>query len=114
MSTREIIAELPHLTIAELQAVEQRIIELTSRQAFGPGHVPEVGTGLRAERFDGRLILAGSRTIRQAEVTAILDEFPLGGVREPREQRHSNSSGRAKSLRIRPHEWLLHDLSFQR
>jgi hypothetical protein len=45
MSTREIIAELPRLTVAELQAVEQRIIELTSRQAR------EAGAGLQVERI---------------------------------------------------------------
>ena len=66
MSTREIIAELPRLTVAELRAVEQRIAELTS----------EASRGLRAERIAGHLILAGPRVIRQAEVEAILDEFP--------------------------------------
>ncbi len=70
MSTREIIAELPRLTVAELQAVGQRIAELTSRQAT------DAGSGLRAERIAGRLILAGPRVVRQAEVEAILDEFP--------------------------------------
>ena len=70
MSTREIIAELPRLTLAELHAVEQRIVELTSRQTT------DAGTGLHAERVSGRLILAGPRVVRQAEVEAILDEFP--------------------------------------
>ena len=68
MSTREIIAELPRLTLAELHAVEQRIAELSSR--------PTTGDGLRAERIAGRLILAGPRVVRQSEVEAILDEFP--------------------------------------
>jgi hypothetical protein len=31
---------------------------------------------LHAERIAGRLILAGPRVVRQAEVEAILDEFP--------------------------------------
>ncbi len=70
MSAREIIAELPRLTVAELRAVEQRIVELTSRQ------VTDASPGLRAERVAGRLILAGPRVVRQAEVEAILDEFP--------------------------------------
>ena len=70
MSTRQIIAELPRLTVAELHAVGQRIAELTSRQTT------DAGTGLRAERIAGRLILAGPRVVRQAEVEAILDEFP--------------------------------------
>ena len=70
MSTRQIIAELPRLTVAELQAVGQRIAELTSRQTT------DAGTGLHAERIAGRLILAGPRVVRQAEVETILDEFP--------------------------------------
>ena len=70
MSTREIIAELPRLTLAELHAVEQRIAELTSLQTT------EVGSGLHAERITGQLILTGPRVVRQAEVEAILDEFP--------------------------------------
>ena len=70
MSTREIIAELPHLTLAELHAVEQRIVELTSRQTNG------VGRGLHVESIAGRLILAGPQIVHQAEVEAILDEFP--------------------------------------
>ena len=70
MSTREIIAELPRLTLAELHAVEKRITELTSRQTTG------AATGLHAERVAGRLVLAGPRVVRQAEVEAILDEFP--------------------------------------
>ncbi len=70
MSTREIIAELPRLTLAELHAVEQRIAVLTSRQTIG------ADTRLRAERVAGHLVLAGSRVVRQAEVEAILDEFP--------------------------------------
>ena len=70
MSTREIIAELPRLAVADLQAVERRIVELTSRQTTG------AAKGLRAARIAGRLILAGPRVVRQAEVEAILDEFP--------------------------------------
>jgi hypothetical protein len=68
MSTREIIAELPR-TVAELRAVEQRIVELTARQTSG------VGSGLRTERVAGHLILSGPRVVRQAEVEAILAEF---------------------------------------
>ena len=70
MSTREIIAELPHLTLDELHAVEQRIAELTSRQRAN------AAAGLRAERIAGRLVLTGPQIVRQAEVEAILDEFP--------------------------------------
>ncbi len=70
MSTREIIAELPRLTPTELHEVEKRIAELTSRQC------ESAGAGLRAERIAGHLLLAGPRAVRQAEVEAILDEFP--------------------------------------
>ena len=70
MSTRDIIAELPRLTVAELHAVGQRIAELTARQTA------DAARGLHAERVAGHLILAGPRVVRQAEVEAILDEFP--------------------------------------
>lgn len=70
MSTREIMAELPRLTIAELHAVGQRVAELASRKTT------DSALGLRAERVAGRLIPTGSRVVRQSEVAAILDEFP--------------------------------------
>ena len=70
MSTREIIAELPRLTLTELHAVEQRIAELTSRQQTS------ATAGLRAERIAGRLVLTGPQIVRQSDVEAILDEFP--------------------------------------
>ena len=70
MSAREIIAELPHLTLTELHAVEQRIVALTSQKTI------EADRGLRTERIAGRLVLAGPRVVRQAEVEALLDEFP--------------------------------------
>ncbi len=38
--------------------------------------MPGAAGGLHAERIAGRLILAGPRLVRQAEVEAILDEFP--------------------------------------
>ena len=75
MSAREIIEELPRLTAAELQAVEQRINELISRAVTG-GSRPVNGRLLRPERIAGRLILTGPQTIRQSEVDAILEEFP--------------------------------------
>ncbi|MEO6752498.1 MAG: hypothetical protein ABIP85_12035 [Chthoniobacteraceae bacterium] len=68
MSTREIIAELPRLTLNELHSVAKRIAELTaSRAADGI-------TGLHAERIAGRLVLTGSNVIRQAEVEHLLLE----------------------------------------
>ena len=68
MSTREIIAELPRLTFAELHAVEQRIAELIARRATNGAR------GLHAERMSGRLVLTGSNVIRQAEVEHLLLE----------------------------------------
>ena len=68
MSTREIIAELPRLTLAELHAVEQRIAELIARRGTNGA------TGLHAERMAGRLVLTGSNVIRQAEVEHLLLE----------------------------------------
>lgn len=71
MSTREIIAELPRLTLAELHEIERRIAELTSRRR-------ESATAeLHPERIAGHLVLAGSQIVRQAEVDAILDSRPL-------------------------------------
>lgn len=72
MSAREILAELPRLTSDELRVVARRIHELTSAQPTPTG---ETGT-MRAERIEGRLLLVSPRVIRQAEVDAILDEFP--------------------------------------
>ncbi len=75
MSTREIIAELPGLEAADLAAIEHRIRELTARRAVPTGEASRPGV-LRAERTANRLVLAGPRVIRQAEVEAILEEFP--------------------------------------
>jgi hypothetical protein len=75
MSAREIIAQLPGLTVAELRAVEQRIVELTSLRTSG-SRASDAAEGLRAERIAGRLVLAGPRVVRQAEVESILDDFP--------------------------------------
>ena len=74
MSTREIIAELPRLTLAELHAIEHRIAALTAE--LNSILTPGAATELHAERIAGRLVLAGPRVVRQAEVEAILDEFP--------------------------------------
>src|SRR2546430_3840582 len=74
MSVCEIIEELPHLSPNDLAAIEQRIIELAARKSTPAGGLLE-GSALRAERLDGHLLLSGPRTIRQAEVEAILAEF---------------------------------------
>jgi len=75
MSVREIIEELPHLSPSDLEAIEQRIVELAARKTTSAGGLLD-GSALRAERLDGRLLLSGTRTILQAEVEAILAEFP--------------------------------------
>jgi hypothetical protein len=75
MSAREIIEGLLHLTIAELQTVEQRVSELMSREVTEASRLSN-GRVLRPERIAGRLVLNGQRIIRQAEVDAILNEFP--------------------------------------
>jgi len=75
MSAHEIIEQLPGLTAAELDAVRQRIIELASRETAGVSGRSD-GRVLRAERIEGRLVLTGTGIVRQAEVDAILDEFP--------------------------------------
>ena len=74
MSVREIIAELPRLTVAELHAIEQRIGELASHQTERGAH--SSSASLHTERIAGSLVLTGPRITRQAEVEAILDEFP--------------------------------------
>lgn len=66
MSAGQIIEELPRLTPAELQAIERRILEITTRYP----------ARLRAENSAGRLVLVGPRLIRQPEVDAILEELP--------------------------------------
>jgi hypothetical protein len=68
VSAREIMQQLPRLTSAELQAIEQRAAELISRASNG--------RSLHPERIDGRLVLTGPGILRQADVDAILNEFP--------------------------------------
>jgi hypothetical protein len=75
MNAREIIEQLPRLTAAELQAVEQRISELISRAAMATDRLSD-GRVLRPERIAGRLVLTGPGIVRQTEVAAVLDEFP--------------------------------------
>ena len=75
MSAREIIEQLPCLTAAELDAVRERINELVSRETAGVSSRSN-GRVLRPERIQGQLVLTGLGIVRQAEVDAILDEFP--------------------------------------
>jgi SHS2 domain-containing protein len=92
MSAQEIIAELPKLKPEEFRLVQAKVEDLakTKRRTIGEVLLDFAGTAeglprdmarnhdhdLRAERIAGRLILAGPRVVRQAEVEAILDEFP--------------------------------------
>jgi hypothetical protein len=75
MSARDIIEQLPALTPAELRVIERRITELMS-QAMNTSDRATNGRSLRAERIEGRLVLTGTEIVRQAEVDAILNEFP--------------------------------------
>ncbi len=75
MSAREIIEQLPCLTAAELDAVRERINELVLRETAGVSSRSD-GRVLRAERIEGQLVLTGPGIVSQAEVDAILDEFP--------------------------------------
>jgi len=65
MSAPEIIAELPKLKPDEFRLVREKVEDLVKEKHR-----------LHAERTAGHLILAGPRIVRQAEVEAILDEFP--------------------------------------
>ena len=76
MSAREIIEQLPCLTAAELDVVRQRVNELVSRETADVSSRRSDGQTLRAERIEGQLVLTGPGIVRQAEVDAILDEFP--------------------------------------
>ncbi len=75
MSARDIIEQLPALTPAELRVIERRITELMS-QAMNTSDRATNGRSLRAERIEGRLVLTGTEIVLQAEVDAILNEFP--------------------------------------
>ena len=92
MSAQEIIAELPKLMPDEFRLVREKMEDLakTKRRTIGEALLDVAGTAegppsdmarnhdryLRAERIAGHFILAGPRIVRQAEVEAILDEFP--------------------------------------
>ncbi len=92
MSAQEIIAELAKLKPEEFRLVQAKVEDLAKakRRLIGEVLLDFAGTAeglprdmarnhdhsLRAGRSAGRLILAGPRVVRQAEVEAILDEFP--------------------------------------
>ena len=92
MSAQEIIAELAKLKPEEFRLVQAKVEDLAKakRRTIGEVLLDFAGTAeglpkdmarnhdqhLHAERVAGRLILAGSRVVGQAEVETILDEFP--------------------------------------
>ncbi|MGB8167586.1 MAG: hypothetical protein WCF18_08845 [Chthoniobacteraceae bacterium] len=92
MSAQEIIAELPKLKPDEFLLVQAKVEDLAKTKSRTIGEVLPVSAGtvegqsrvmarnhdhtLRAERVAGHLVLAGPRVVRQAEVEAILGEFP--------------------------------------
>lgn len=67
----QVLAEIPRRTPEQRREVLRRVCDAeiaTDSAAAAPGY--------RSERVDGRLVLTAPRVIRQAEVHAILEEFP--------------------------------------
>ena len=71
MSYAQVLAEIPRLTPAQRREVLRRVCD--AEVAAGS---PMTVAGYRSERVDGRLVLTAPRVIRQAEVVAILEEYP--------------------------------------
>ena len=71
MSYAEVLAEIPRLTPAQRREVLRRVCDAE----VAAGSATAVA-GYRSERVDGRLVLTAPRVIRQAEVLAILEEYP--------------------------------------
>jgi hypothetical protein len=69
MSFTEVIAEIPRLTREQRREVLRCVLDSDIEQAPAAG-------GFHSRRVDGRLVLTAPRVIRQAEVEAILEEFP--------------------------------------
>ena len=70
MSFAEVLAEIPKLTPEQRQELLRCVHDMEDR----PGTV--AAPGFETQRPAGRLILSAPRVIRQAEVDAILSEFP--------------------------------------
>ena len=70
MSFAEVLAEIPKLTPQQRRELLRHVqnVENGARATAAPGFV--------TQRPAGRLILSAPRVIRQAEVDAILNEFP--------------------------------------
>jgi hypothetical protein len=70
MSFAEVLSEIPRLTPEQRREVLRRVMDAEEATAVG-------GQKLFCTRqVDGRLVLVAPRTIRQAEVEAILEELP--------------------------------------
>jgi hypothetical protein len=70
MSFAEVLAEIPRLTPEQRRELLRRVqsVENSAGAAAAPGFV--------TRRPTGSLVLSAPRVIRQAEVDAILNEFP--------------------------------------
>jgi hypothetical protein len=69
MSLAELLSHIPRFTRAERLVLLREVLKLDDDTS-------PANDGLKARRVDGRLLLVGSRSIRQEEVDAILEEFP--------------------------------------
>jgi hypothetical protein len=70
MSFAEVLSEIPRLTREQRQEVLRRVIDADEAAASGGQDM------YCARQADGRVVLVAPRTIRQAEVEAILEELP--------------------------------------
>jgi hypothetical protein len=70
MSFTEVLAEIPRLTPEQRRELLRRVQSVEN--SAGTSAVP----GFVAQRTTGSLVLSAPRVIRQAEVDAILNEFP--------------------------------------
>lgn len=64
------LAEIPTLTPDQRRELLRRV------QSLENGNVADGSPGFVAQRPSGRLVLSAPRVIRQAEIDAILSEFP--------------------------------------
>jgi hypothetical protein len=70
MSFAEVLAEIPKLTPEQRRELLQLVRDAEN------GSPVDAAAGFVSQRPNGRLVLRAPRVIRQAEVDAILNEFP--------------------------------------
>ena len=70
MSFAEVLSEIPRLTPEQRREVLRRVMDADEATAVGGQNL------FCARQIEGRLVLVAPRTIRQAEVNAILEELP--------------------------------------